>query len=646
MTLKSRFFIVTVTTILAVAAAIIIANFQTIHLHEERLLSTEINSKYGIWREIVLNELDRLQSQYRSFTRYPDLFDAIERGDSAAALDAMASTYDRLWHLDIASRLQVMDAQGRILLALKPDTTEEEERRKRMEGTYARTPVAESFPRSFDVPVDSRSRSHQSGAADASDRSRLPVTSKRVVYTAIKEGRVVRGIERDDDGALAAFVALPLFKKGKVVGVAVLGRNLTGMMHRFMEHIGSLAFIADQGWLIGLPVESNILPDVSPLIPNVGKDFYSVERLHGRIYQVTIMSIGDFEGKPISHMAVFRDYTEGFAEERTANVTSFAIIILMLIASVAWLYWFVVMESDRLHESDQKVNRELAVANTKLQDAVRVKSDFLANMSHELRTPLNSVIGFSGGLLKGIDGPLNDEQRQSLTLVYSSGQHLLALINDVLDISKIEAGKMVLNLETVDLRRLLDQTVRTVEVLFRNKNLPLRVELGDSIPIVYGDNTRIKQVLLNMLSNAAKFTDRGEVVVRCRVIATDDAAIPLPEREITDGQTHWVLISVKDSGIGIKESDHHKVFEEFRQIDSGTNRKYGGTGLGMAISKRIVEMHGGRIWLNSRVGKGTTFHVALPHTGEAQFAEGLYCPVDDYGPAYQSRLAKVTVGGR
>lgn len=635
MTLKSRFFIVTVTTILAVAAAIIIANFQTIRLHEERLLATEINSKYGIWREIVLNELDRLQSQYPSFTRYPDLFAAIKQGDSSAAMEAVASIYDRLWHLDIASRLQVMDAQGRILVALKPDTTEEEERRKRMEGIYASTPVAESFPSSIDANVKLK----------ALDRSELPITNKRVVYTAIKEGRNVRGIERDDDGALAAFVAIPLIEKGKVIGVAVLGRNLTGMMHRFMEHIGSLAFIADEGWLIGLPVESNILPDVSALIPEVGKDFYSVERLHGRTYQVTIMSIGDFEGKPISHMAVFRDYTEGFAEERTANVTGFAIIILMLVASVAWLYWFVVMESHRLHESDQKVNRELAVTNAKLQEAVRVKSDFLANMSHELRTPLNSVIGFSGGLLKGIDGPLNDDQSQSLTLVYSSGQHLLALINDVLDISKIEAGKMVLNLETVDLRRLLDQTVKTVEVLFRNKGLPLRVELGDSIPIVYGDNTRIKQVLLNMLSNAAKFTDRGDVVVRCRVVPTNDATIPLLERQTTDGQTHWVLISVKDSGIGIKDSDHHKVFEEFRQIDSGTNRKYGGTGLGMAISKRIVELHGGRIWLNSRIGKGTTFHVALPHTGDSQFAEGLYCPVDDYGPVFQSQLSRAAGGG-
>lgn len=635
MTLKSRFFIVTVTTILAVAAAIIIANFQTIRLHEGRLLATEINSKYGIWREIVLNELDRLQSQYPSFTRYPDLFAAIKQSDSSAAMEAVASIYDRLWHLDIASRLQVMDAQGRILVALKPDTTEEEERRKRMEGIYASTPVAESFPRSIDTNVKLK----------ALDRAKLPITSKRVVYTAIKEGRNVRGIERDDDGALAAFVAIPLIEKGKVIGVAVLGRNLTGMMHRFMEHIGSLAFIADDGWLIGLPVESNILPDVSALIPEVGKYNYSVERLHGRTYQVTILSIDDFESKPISHMAVFRDYTEGFAEERTANVTGFAIIILMLVASVAWLYWFVVMESHRLHESDQKINRELAVTNAKLQEAVRVKSDFLANMSHELRTPLNSVIGFSGGLLKGIDGPLNDDQSQSLTLVYSSGQHLLALINDVLDISKIEAGKMVLNLETVDLRRLLDQTVKTVEVLFRNKGLPLRVELGDSIPIVYGDNTRIKQVLLNMLSNAAKFTDRGDVVVRCRVVPTNDATIPLLERQTTDGQTHWVLISVKDSGIGIKDSDHHKVFEEFRQLDSGTNRKYGGTGLGMAISKRIVELHGGRIWLNSRVGKGSTFHVALPHTGDNQFAEGLYCPVDDYGPVFQSQLSRAIGGG-
>jgi signal transduction histidine kinase len=575
MTLKSRFFLVTVTTTFAVALAVIAANQLTHHMHESRYLETAIETKRSLWSNILNNELDIMQAQIYSVTRDAQLRAALLKPSPSAALAAVHDTFTRLSGLQYISKLQVADRNGALVAAYPDD--------------YVGT------------------------------------TAKSMVDVVIRESRPVRGIDRDDDGELLAMVAFPLYTKpGKLLGVGILARNLVGVLQRFMERDASLAFIADRGDVIGLPVESNILPDVTREMPNLGQDVHSVEYLHGRAYQVTILSLGDYRGHPVAHMVSFKDFTENYVGERAANLTTYTVIILMLVASALWLYWFVVIESSRLHEFERRNNQQLALANNRLQEALRVKSDFLANMSHELRTPLNSVIGFSGALLKGLDGALNGEQRSSVQYVYNSGQHLLNLINDVLDISKIEAGKMVLSLEAVDLRALVDETAKSVAVLFRNKNLPLRLDIAESVPIVYGDDTRIKQVLLNILSNAAKFTDKGEVRVACTLIAVNDAMLPTTIRAPSEGQTHWVLIAISDTGIGIRREDMDKVFEEFRQLDSGSARKYSGTGLGMAISRRIVEMHGGDIWLTSQPGVGTTFYVILPHALQAQVtpAEG------------------------
>lgn len=570
MTLKSRFFLVAVVTVFAVALAVIGANQFTHNMHENRYLETAIDSKRSLWNNIVSNELDIMESHIFGLTRDVDLRRGLAERKPTVIRDAVSPTYVRLSGLQVITKLEIADRTGMILA---------------------------SFP-----------------------EEHVGATVKSIVRTAIANSKPVRGVERDDDGELLAVLAFPIYAApGKIIGVGVLARNLIGVLQRFMERDASLAFIADRGGIVGLPVESNILPDISGKIPALGHDVHSVERLHSRAYQVTILSVTNFRHEPVSHMVAFKDVTESFVEERAANLTTYALIILMLVAAVLWLYWFVVIESSRLHEADARVNRELASSNTRLQEALQVKSTFLANMSHELRTPLNSVIGFSGALLKGLDGDLSNEQRASVQYVYNSGQHLLNLINDVLDISKIEAGKMVLNLETINLKDLINETVSTVRVLFRVKHIPLRIEIATDAPMtIYGDTTRIKQVLLNILGNAAKFTDKGEVVVTCGVVPVDDPSLPAEANEPEeDGQTHWVQVSVADTGIGIRDVDQDKVFEEFRQLDSGTARKYGGTGLGMAISKRIVDLHGGHIWLESRVGVGTTFHVVLPHALQA-----------------------------
>ena len=230
----------------------------------------------------------------------------------------------------------------------------------------------------------------------------------------------------------------------------------------------------------------------------------------------------------------------------------------------------------------------------KAQEADRLKSAFLASMSHELRTPLNSIIGFTGILLQGLVGSLNEEQTKQLRMVQNSANHLLNLINDILDISKIEAGQLVISSDAFNLNESIEKAIQTITPLAEMKGLNLIKEVQPGIGVIVSDQRRVEQILLNLLNNAVKFTNEGEVRLECTI------------------KKKKIVISITDTGIGIKENDQVKLFNPFQQIDSGLSRKYEGTGLGLSICKRLVEKLGGKIWLKSRWGKGSTFTFTLP----------------------------------
>jgi signal transduction histidine kinase/CheY-like chemotaxis protein len=238
-------------------------------------------------------------------------------------------------------------------------------------------------------------------------------------------------------------------------------------------------------------------------------------------------------------------------------------------------------------------------AVSEMREIDQIKTQFLANMSHELRTPLNSIIGFSRVILKGIDGPVTDLQQQDLTAIYNSGQHLLGLINDVLDLAKIEAGKMELSFDEVNITDIITSVMSTVSGLVKDKSIKLIRNVQSEIPVVRADAIRVRQVLLNLLSNAAKFTDEGEIVVEASV-QTGPAGLA------------EILVKVIDTGPGISLEDQEKLFQAFSQVDNSPTRKTGGTGLGLSISQQLIQMHGGRIGVNSTLGKGSTFYFTLP----------------------------------
>jgi signal transduction histidine kinase len=237
-------------------------------------------------------------------------------------------------------------------------------------------------------------------------------------------------------------------------------------------------------------------------------------------------------------------------------------------------------------------------AREEAEEANRLKSRFLATMSHELRTPLSSVINFAQIIKREKLGPVTVKQHDFLERIQASSKHVLGLINDVLDMAKIEAGRMELFREPVDLRVVLSEVISTAKVLIGDKDIELQSDIRPDLPPLNADKTRLRQILLNILSNAIKFTKRGNITVKAWMDKTD------------------VIISVSDTGIGIKEQDFPSVFAEFQQVEGDTSRQYEGTGLGMSIAKRLVEMHGGRIWFESEWDKGSTFTCTLPQSDQ------------------------------
>src|SRR5438094_3058145 len=272
----------------------------------------------------------------------------------------------------------------------------------------------------------------------------------------------------------------------------------------------------------------------------------------------------------------------------------------------ARLYEQLERASKELQEKVREATAELVRRNELLQrqaieleQASQLKSQFLANMSHEFRTPLNAILGYTSMLLQGVNGELLPPQKKNLGRVDSNAKHLLNIINDLLDISRIEAGKMPLHLEQFELPTLLGELLAEVEPLIQKARLSATTELTGDLPAVQGDRPKVKQIVLNLITNAIKFTPQGAIRVSAGYDATRDE----------------ISLAVKDSGIGIAENDQQKIFDDFRQADDSVTRQYGGAGLGLSICRRLANMLAGRITVESKLGAGSTFTLHLPRLG-------------------------------
>ena len=352
-----------------------------------------------------------------------------------------------------------------------------------------------------------------------------------------------------------------------------------GYSREFMEYIQNIPINAERGSASGRALAEGRVVHIADVKADPEYTLVEAPRL------------GDFrtilcvpmlrEGVPIGLLGLTRSEVRPFADKQIELVTAFADQAAIAIENV------------RLFDEIQEKSRQL-------EEASQHKSQFLANMSHELRTPLNAILGYTELMADGAYGEPSEKMLGILQRLEANGKHLLGLINDVLDLSKIEAGQLVLELSDYCIQDIA-QTVRsTLEPLAADKKLGFKVEMAGELPPGHGDGRRLTQVLINLVGNAIKFTDAGEVAIKA---------------EAHNGSFH---VSVRDTGPGISSADQARLFQEFQQADNAITKKKGGTGLGLAISKRIIEMHGGRIWVESLLGQGSTFTFTLPVIVERQ----------------------------
>jgi len=272
----------------------------------------------------------------------------------------------------------------------------------------------------------------------------------------------------------------------------------------------------------------------------------------------------------------------------------------------AKLYEQLKQASDELERRIQAATADIAQQNEllrrqaiELEQASALKSQFLANMSHEFRTPLNAMLGYTSMLLQGVAGPVGGGVKRQLGRIESNGRHLLTIINEILDISRIEAGRMPLQLSRVAIPELIAEVKAELEPIILRSKLTVTIDVPPRMQPIRSDRQKVKQIVLNLLSNAIKFTHHGTICILARVNAAEKT----------------ILISVKDTGIGIAASDLDRIFEDFRQLDNSPTRAYGGTGLGLSICRRLALMLDGEVSVRSEVGKGSTFTLTLPLKG-------------------------------
>lgn len=356
--------------------------------------------------------------------------------------------------------------------------------------------------------------------------------------------------------------------------------------YAFIDSLAAISHVIGREGIAGVKVsgETPYRYEVSVAVP---KD----QPILANIIQKALNTISEEERNEI-----FKRWISVTYEGKFNYALLWKVLIGAMLIFAAVLYW-----NRRLAREinlRKKIEGELVEARDAAESVNRVKSAFLASMSHELRTPLNSIIGFTGIILNELAGPLNLEQKKQLKMVKGSSHHLLNLINDVLDISKIEAGEVEITREAFSMPQVMDQVVESLRPLTEQKGLSLFAKIDPDVNRVVSDERRVRQILINLANNAIKFTEKGGVRIACQ---RRDKAIE---------------IRVTDTGIGIHEADMEKLFEPFQQLDTGTARKYEGTGLGLSVCRRILDLLGGRIWVESELGHGSTFAFTLPSEPE------------------------------
>jgi signal transduction histidine kinase len=360
-----------------------------------------------------------------------------------------------------------------------------------------------------------------------------------------------------------------------------------------------MKFSNQKRYYIFFIVTSTVL--ITYLHYSTGTEAHALHSIYAELYYIPILlgALLGLRGALLTYLFVSALYLP-FIFISWTN-TSFFLVDKLLHLLVTGLFAFI---AGYLIDRQRRYQKQLEHDKIELQKLDKLKSSFLANVSHELRTPMTAITGYTDLLLDRVDGPINEEQEKSLKKVDSHSRQLIQLINNILDVSKIESGeKIQLQPKEFNIKLLIESVVSTFEPIIKQKNLNLTVNINENLPPIYADEDRIQQIVINLLSNAIKFTHKGSINID----------VKLSVKGIKQGETPlFAEICITDTGIGIKEEDINKIFDKFVQVDSSLNRQYEGTGLGLNIVKKLIEIHGGEIWVMSKYGEGSTFCFTLP----------------------------------
>lgn len=429
-------------------------------------------------------------------------------------------------------------------------------------------------------------------------------------------------------------IAVPLIKEGVLLGILTM-QPKADYFHRLLAEIilpyGQIIIIDSKGYLIYSSLRGEIseledlsaLPVVQKLIQGQSGVAETIDVETREPVLTSYRPLGDYGWGVIVDIP-----TRVVMAPLTGTLTWLAAVTLfMLLAGGYFGYrWSLMLEWERetavklqqrtaelIAKNKQltEMNEEMESLNQQLADASMAKSSFLANVSHELRTPMNSIIGFSQILEDGFAGELNEKQKEYVGHILGSGTHLLSLINDILDLSKVEAGKLELEVTRFPVRNALEEAAAQLMEKCREQNIQLKIDLEPQADLeLEADERKFKQVLLNLLSNAVKFTPTGGTVSVTAKLTLKEAAGSSLREEVSPKE--FIAIAVSDTGIGIKPEDQGKLFKPFSRLESAFSKNYGGTGLGLALTKKLVELHHGQIWVESKFGQGSTFTFTLP----------------------------------
>ncbi len=410
-------------------------------------------------------------------------------------------------------------------------------------------------------------------------------------------------------------------KRTKYISMQQINRSIGQLLNQLMN-VESISIDADNPFLIELEGYNNVVERKGiPFIPNFVSVRTDAESFFAKFRAELCVPVL-FQNQLLAVITIGRKKNLKPFDRQDIEMLERLKLELAVIMSNSMMYDNIIKLNKELmgfnEALDNEVKRrtaELWDAYTKLQEqnilikeADRLKSEFLANMSHELRTPLNSIIGFSDILFDAEN--LDEREKKYISNIHTSGRHLLEIINEILDFSKIEAGRMSTNFEEFSVKGIFDEAVSVMSHGILKKNLNLGIDIDKEVSSVVSDRTKVKQIIYNLLANAVKFTpEGGSIKVHARYVEAG-----LAPAQIQEGKSlqDFVELSVKDTGIGIDEKDHNKIFRPFEQVDGSLSRNYEGTGLGLALTKRLVEFLGGRIWFESESGKGSTFYFILP----------------------------------